>query len=338
MRILVMSETGYGLGFIPNLTREGHSVQTIIGETTTSVATPDVAIIDTPKFTAQSVTLRSQGVKVIGVSQWSTLLEQDNDYKRSFINAIGYKVYDPALKPESSIETNVVCWFNGQRFISKSLAFNYPKFLAGDVGVDVDSAGFVVYFNVDRHVITHRILMPLEKFLRKANHRGCFSIDVVATPSDLYVKDVSSAITKPYTLAIYENSWRPKSDIMLDMFDETSKEVPHIDSCVCGVLLSAYPYPYSEVCPQMVINGLNVHNTKHMWLMDAFQEDRKWTSGNINGCIGYVLARGNSIEEARRRTYRTIKNIDTKNMQYRIDIGKDVNGKMRSLREYGYLS
>lgn len=327
-----MSGTGHSLGFVPSLLREGHSVQTIVGSMAQAIAgIPDIAIMDT--WSMGTDVLRQRGIKVFGASSWSNVLDTNTQYKIDLINAIGYKT--PSLQGQGAgTRATVVAWFNGQRFISKSLVFNYDKFMSGDVGATVESAGYVAYFNVEGWKIVDDILTPLERFLRKANHRGCISVNTISDSTGMFVTDISTSITLPYTQAIFENTWRHKSDIILDVFDETSKAIPYTDKCVVGVLVSVAPYPF--VKPDNVSNvfGLNTNNTKHMWLRDITDATNgKWTSGHIDGCLGYVLAKGVDVWEAKRRVYRTIANIKVQDIQWRNDIGKEVDEKIQQLRK-----
>jgi phosphoribosylamine-glycine ligase len=208
--------------------------------------------------------------------------------------------------------------------------------MAGDVGTKVVSSGYVACFDVDKSKLVNDILGPLEKYLRKAGHRGCFSVSVVVTDKgELLVEDISADINLPYTQAIYENTRRSKSDVLLDILNEASQPVQYIDPFVCGVLLSVYPYPNASPTNAVPVLGVNQFNLKHMWLMDLAKEDDNWVSGNFSGCVGFVTARGTSTQEAARRAYRTISNIKVDELQYRNDIGKGINDKLFKLKELG---
>lgn len=330
MRMLVVSATGYNLGIVPHLTSEGHQISSIVGthldmlRDAFNTALPDMAMFDSPEFLVPAEWCRTRGVKVLGTSQWSNLLDTNNEYKDQIIKAIGYA---PATSSIVGTGAVVSAWFNGQKFISKSLVFNYDKMLTGDIGVNVASAGYVAYFDVEKSRLVNEILTPLEKFLRKANHRGCFSVSVVVDDGGkVYVKDIVANTNSPYTQAVYENTRQSRSDILLDVFNESSAPVPFLDPYVCGVMVSVYPYPYAKPDVPMQIAGLNQFNQKHMWSIDL--------TGELSGNVGYVTARGQSVQEAQRRVYRTISNLTIPNVQYRTDIGKDVGEKMFNLRKH----
>jgi phosphoribosylamine-glycine ligase len=340
--MLLVSATGYGLGIAPHLSSEGHQVNTFVNKVlsiphiTNAIGDmiPDIAIFDSPDQYVPAEWVRTRGVRVLGASQWSNLLDSNEDYLKKTIQAIGYK---PHVN-EVGTGAEVVAWFNGQRFISKSIVFNYEHFMPGDTGVKLVSSGYVAKFDVDKSKLVDDILGPLEKYLRKAGHRGVFVVSVVVTDDGkVLVKGLSANMNKPYTNALYENTRRSKSDIVLDMFNESSNPSAPVDAYVVGVLLSVYPYPYTTPENPLEILGINPFNLKHLWLMDAEKKEDKWFSGSLSGCVGYVTARGSSVQEACRRAYRTISNLKIDVLQYRNDIGKDTNEKIFKLRKLNLL-
>lgn len=343
MRVLIVSATGFSLGMAPSLSGEGHSITTQLSRVVEipkitklfANTPPDIAVFDSQTHSVPAEWVRQRGIRVLGVSSWSSLLDTNPEYCRDLIKAIGYQIPNTE---ENTISCWVTCWFNGNKFIAKSLVFNYDKFMPGNIGADVTSAGYIAYFNVDKSKLVNSVLDKAEKFLRKANHRGCFSINaLVDQKGEIYVKGISASMNLPFTQALYENSKRSKTDILLDVFNESADLIPFTDPYVCGILISTYPYPYAKPEVPVGIEGINLANLKHLWLMDTTRENDVWNCGQISGCFGYVTARGVSVQECTRRVYRTISNLTIEGMQYRNDIGKDVNEKMYQLKQFGLV-
>ena len=285
MKVLVVSATGYGCGIIPSLTREGHAVDICVNRLASELelptTPPDFALFDSPIFKQLANHMRSMGIKVLGESDWSSILSTDVSYKTSLIEAIGYKRPAPG---ETGISATIMCIFNGQRFIARALVFNYTKMMAGDVGIDVSSSGYVVYFSQHKIPIVDTVLEPLERFLRKANHRGCFSVSVLANSNGVYVTDLSADINAPYVQAIFENSRRGRSDVLLDLFNENSHDIVFNDPYVCGVMLSIAPYPFSIPELPVSIDGINSGNLKHMWIIDLINDKQQWNCKQWRYC------------------------------------------------------
>lgn len=337
MRFALVSNTGNCLGIMQHLTQEGHSVQVCMHptnlrkvETLFTGSQPDIVLFDSTEHIVPAEWVRVRGVRVLGPTKWSNLLEDNSDYNKQLMNAVGLKTA-PALTGADSTEVSVCAWFNGNKFISKFLVFNYDKMMAGNVGATVESAGYVTYFGEAKLIDT--VLTPLERFLRKVNHRGCFTVTLQITEKgDLWGKSVSANSNLPFTNALYENTHKNKGDLLLAMFDVASVPVVALDPYVCGVMLSVYPYPHAKPEIPLEIFGLNSANQKHMWQMDVSKVDEKSLCGQLTGNAGYVIARGKTVQEAQRRVYRTISNLKIEGLQFRNDVGKDVTEKMYKLR------
>lgn len=339
MKLMIVSGTGFGLGFAPMVEFDGHAVtRCTIGSAAQELAThlPDVLIYDAVECSQQADVARNRGVKVLGASQWSNLLESNNEYKTSIIKAIGYNVYQEST---TGIETEVVAWFNGNNFIAKFLAFNSSKILTGGLGVDVLSSGYVAVFGMEKAKLVETTLAPLEKFLRKAGHRGVFSVTTVTDNKGVvYVKDITANLNRPWTQALYANiNKRMSSSILMNMFDENSKPIAYIDKYVAGVMVSVAPYPYQCPATPVEIRGVNPQNLKHMWQMDMTKQGDAYVSGQISGVIGFATSRGTTPEEASRRAYRVISNLSIDNVQYRTDIGRGVTEKLLNLGHLGMV-
>lgn len=339
MRILVVTQTGYGIGLGSHLSSDGHHINTVVKPAVevTHISrllqecTPDIAVFDSNNHVVPAEWVRTRGVRVLGASSWSNLIDTNTDYKKRLISAIGY-VYEPDAVGTGA---EVSCWFNGQSFISRSIVFNYTRMMPGDVGAYVDSAGYIAYFKVEDSKLVEGVLGPLSKFLRKANHRGCFTVSVVVKGDGSWVvRDISADVCKAFTQSVFENTRKSKSDVVLSVFNESSEPIPYIEPYVCGVMVSVYPYPHSVPSIPVNIVGINHGNLKHLWLMDLRKSDDSWICGDISGCVGYVTARGKDHFEARRRVYRTIENIKVDGLQYRNDIGSDVGERLFELRKH----
>jgi phosphoribosylamine-glycine ligase len=342
MRALLFSSTGGGLGIAQHLQQEGHSVKVCINnadlhnveEQFGTGEQPDVVVFDSNSYVVPAEWVRVRGIRVLGPTKWSNLIDDNIEYNKQLLEAIGLKAA-PALTG-ADMEAVVCAWFNGNNFISKFLVFNYDKMMSGDVGTTVSSSGYIAYFNECK--LVNQVLEPIEKFLRKANHRGCFSIDIqVDTTGKIYGKSVSANSNLPYTNALYENTRKSKGDLVLSMFDPTSAPVKALDPYVCGVMLSVYPYPYTKPNEPLEVFGLNSSNQKHMWQMDVSKVKDKFVCGALSGNAGYVTARGQSVQEVQRRVYRTIANLKVEGLQFRDDIGKHITDKIYKLRNLNLL-
>jgi Phosphoribosylamine-glycine ligase len=339
MRLLLVSNTGFSLGFASMAEFDGHAVTRCSVTSSTQALTdnlPDVLIYDDVACAPQADEARNMGVKVMGASQWSNILESNPEYKDNVIKAIGYTKAPADLK---GIEVEVVAWFNGNNFIAKFIAFNQPHILTGNLGIKVLSAGYEAVFGVEKSKLVMDTLDPLEKFLRKAGHRGVFSVSVVVDDKGIpYTRDITANLNRPWTQALYANiNKRSSASVLMAMFDATSKPIAYIDKYVCGIMVSTAPYPFSCPVDPIEIRGVNPQNLKHLWQMDMFKKGDDYYSGRISGVIGFSTSRGSTPEEASRRAYRVISNLSIDNIQYRTDIGKGIGEKLLTLQRLGMV-
>jgi phosphoribosylamine-glycine ligase len=85
--------------------------------------------------------------------------------------------------------------------------------------------------------------------------------------------------------------------------------------------------------------GLEDANLKHIFLTDVYLDNfgnYRWAGAD--GVLLKATARGRNIPEARRRAYRTIRNLSVLDAQYRQDIGAQSDRQIRELRGMGFLA
>ena len=329
MRLLILSDSGCARGIAPHLEYEGHSVT--LTSTSPVNSTYTFAICDTPNHTTAVDKMQKAGVRILGSSNWANLIENNASYKANLIKAIGYTPATADVKGEKVV---IATWFNGNIFVSKFLVFNYTKMLTGDLGVEIPSAGYVGYFNTANAEIVNTVTAPLEKFLRKTGHKGAFCVECICNSDSVYVSDISAGLHTPYPHLIFENTPQSKTATLSAIMDDLSKPLKAQSPWAAGVMVSVYPYPYAPPSTPVVVRGLSQASIKHSWPIDLSKVNGEWVCGSSNGCLGYMVARGDSCVEAVRRIYRTLtKYVSADGMQYRTDIGKDISYRYRKLRE-----
>lgn len=340
VKISIISQTGFGLGLATRLIKEGHAVQLysefksgfgIIDRNTDDPIT-DLAIFDHASYGAEAEELKKIGTKVLGASAWSSLIDTDENYAKSVIEMLGWKV----ATNTDGINLYITTWFNGVNFINTYSSLVYRRFMSGGRGPDVKDTGVIS----DCYQPTERVwelLRPLQPVLRKVNHRGCFHIHVLIKESQYTVVGISTSFDTPLTLPLFENTNLSKTEILLRLLDETSKPIQPIDRSCAVILVTVPPYPYNIESESSNIKGINESNLKHLWMMNIMQQDGQYMTTPDSGKVLYVAARGGYLQEAARRAYRTIGNLVIKDIQYRNDIGRDVHLLINDLVKHRWL-
>ena len=350
MRILVVSDTGLALGLAVRCAQDSHDLRYISGVPSgKGLVTPfdseedwrpDACIFDNVTKAVQADKLRSEGIKVIGPSRWSATLESDRTYKEQIIASLGWS--SNGISQGSNLY--VTGWFNGNHFINTYASLVYRRFMPGGVGPDVQCTGVISDFKGVTRRIQQEILNPLEKVLKKVSHHGCIHLHLLIDDEKFAVKDISTAFVSPLNFTMYDNTFISPSDIVLKLFDETSKEIKMANRWGCAIQLSVPPYPYRQELEPQEVSGIVDANLKHLWPSNLSRREGKYLVEG-NGLIGYITARGQSdptnvVEGAEciRRMYRTVANIKSNDLQYRVDIGRNMHGLINRLRHSGWLA
>lgn len=347
MRFTFISKQGDGLGLATHLSSEGHAVSLAlengseIGEgivqcikEDTSAVAPDIYVVDDESYGDRADLLRNNGNRVLGSSQWSQLLESSPDYMKKVIQLVGWDTDTVS----NGVNLYITAWFNGTHYISSYCSLVYKRFMTGGRGPDVRFTGVLSTFNPLTDQTFQTFLKPLQRVLRRVNHRGCFHIHAVTT-GDLYsVKEVSASFSSPLSLLLYENAKASATDILLRLFDESSRRVPTLESYAAGLLLTVPPFPYKVASEPTVLKGLETPALKHLWVVDAKKRGTEWSTTGAHGKIGYVTARGSSVHEAVKRAYRTVGKFEIRDLQFRDDVGKDVQALLEHLTSYRWIT
>lgn len=196
MRVLMVSDTGLSLGLAMRVDGDGHDVRYLnpirrgsglIKHFDSKEAwAPDIVIYESNQFAREAEHVRAQGFKVLGPSRWSTMVETDASYREQIISSLGWNT------DQLTHGTNfyITCWFNGADFISSYASILYRRLMPGGVGPDVQCTGIVSDFRGLTDKTQTKILRPLERILKKVNHRGCVHIHALVDGDKFCVKEI----------------------------------------------------------------------------------------------------------------------------------------------------
>jgi phosphoribosylamine-glycine ligase len=343
MKILFISGTNLSLGLAMRVDIEGHDVryisQTNAGQGLVRYNNPeeqwlpDCAVYEDNNQAAEAESVRAQGFKVIGPTRWSSMVERDSGYRKQIIASLGW----PTEQLNAGTHLYISGWFNGANYISSYSSIVYRRQMAGGNGIDLGCTGMLANFKGLSPKAYHTFLEPLENMLKKTNHRGCVHIHAVVDGDKFYVNEMFTSFMHPLSLLLYENSNIQASDIMLRLLDETSKPINPADAWASGIQLSIPPYPHTYLTGySALVEGIVPGMVKHLWMADVAKDKDSFFTGNA-GLVGYVTARGKDENECIRRMYRTISNIKIKDLQYRNDIGRNVQNMINNLNRNGWL-
>ncbi len=234
-------------------------------------------------------------------------------------------------------------WFTGEHWSNLfTLTFNTLRLMDGDRGVVTPGMGGVSMI-LKEGKLTSQLLSPFAELLQKVSYSGPFSVEVCLTEEQVYLKQVNPAYNYDNLPLTCELLKEPFFTFLYQLNLDQERKVQVWDSTYSlSVRLSLNPWPLNADCS--LLKGREVLNTPkeakpHVWLCDVMKEDEVEKVAGCDGTLAFVTARGSSIREAQRRVYRTVSNIvQSKDVQYRSDIGNDFELIETRLKEQGWLN
>jgi hypothetical protein len=292
------------------LLSEGHQVSN--GSLTTNGT---LLISDVPK---DPMLCNGEG---IGISRFTLLMTMSKAYEATIKIAANL----PSGDLDSKIEYSLGCWFNGIDFVFPVFGIvddNY--FMGRDRGYPALMGSTIKIFREPPEVFMNTI-WKLKSWLRSANFRGFVMVDCNE------VGGVVNIYPHFRTDSIYATLEATQEEVGRMLVEISNGSKKNIRCCrneyAIAVRISVPPYPYPQWIGQHIlmgshdkIKGYCKSNAKHIWL----REVEKDVSGErliTGGIVGAITARGDNINECRRRAYRTISNLDIQWLQFRQDIG-----------------
>ncbi len=247
----------------------------------------------------------------------------------------------------AGVEVSTEGWFNGRDFIRPfNHTFEEKRFMEGNLGPNTGCMGNVVLAR-DSNKLTRATVERLKPFLVKIGYRGPVDINCIVNEKGAYALEATARFGYDAIEALAEGLREPLLDLFFETAMGTKKEMDLTQDSMIAVRLSVPPYPLEDVKQKDwgdPIGGVGVDNINHIFLCNVYadHEDNMFKVAPADGLVLKATARGRKlgedyVREARERVYRTLENISCSNKQYRLDIGKRVNGDMKKLVDWGWV-
>jgi phosphoribosylamine--glycine ligase len=245
------------------------------------------------------------------------------------------------------VEVSTEGWFNGKDFIRPfNHTFEEKRFMEGGLGPNTGCMGNVVIAR-DSNKLTQSTVERLKPFLLKIGYRGPVDVNCIVNADGAFALEATARFGYDAIEALIEGLKSSPLDLFFGCASGALKEMDITEDSMICVRLSVPPYPLEDV-PQKdwgdPITGITVDNINHLFLCNVYadHEDNKFKIAPADGLVLKATAHGGKKGKdytsfARDRVYRTLENIKCSNKQYRLDIGKRVNGDMDKLIQWGWL-
>lgn len=334
LNILILTKKGEGYGIAERLSSERNIVKfwteevkncksksstvQIINNWGPHLEAADLVILTSSELGGILYQL-AKGRRVFGCGMVGNVLESDPSFK---VRVMKLLKVDEHIK--EGVNVTIGGWFNGTRFILPYIAFHIERFMEGERGKIVEGMGCVSKFL--ECSLGKRILNPLEELLKSLSFYGALEVDCIMNENSVNIKNITTKFRNGCFQSLLEGVKEPLGELLVTL--PTKDRSPEVGSdWNISVGLSIPPWPFSTNGNFSFTLEVPIPARRHVWIE------------NVNGFLSYVTARGQDIREARRRVYRTVDNLITsKDIQYRRDVGFDVEEKFKSLEKWGWIN
>jgi phosphoribosylamine--glycine ligase len=245
------------------------------------------------------------------------------------------------------VEVSTEGWFNGRDFLSPfNHTFEEKRFMEGNLGPNTGCMGNVVLAR-ESNKLTKATVERLKPFLSKVGYRGPVDVNCIVNEQGAFALEATARFGYDAIEALVEGLKEPFLDLLFETSMGTKKTMNITEDAMIAVRLSVPPYPAEDVKQKDwgdPIVGINVDNISHLFLCNVFadHEDNTFKVAPADGLVLKATAHGGKkggdyTSFARDRVYRTLDNIKCSNKQYRLDIGKRVNGDLAKLVSWGWM-
>jgi phosphoribosylamine--glycine ligase len=217
---------------------------------------------------------------------------------------------------------------DGENIIPIETARDYKKIYDNDLGPNTGGMGSFspsnLITNELKNEIITKIIKPILREMNKINRKytGCLYAGLIYDREKIYVLEINARFGDPETQSVLFRLTSDIVPIMLEIAEGKikSKELcwDKASSCTVVIASSGYPGAFEKNKP---IYGLDSIKEENVFV---FHAGTKKESNNIvttSGRVLSVVAKGNSLEQARNLAYKSIEKIKFENMYYRKDIG-----------------
>ena len=287
--------------------------------------------------------VRSKGAPIVlkadglalgkGVLICETLKQAEEGLKDIMLNkafgAAGNKIVIEecmkGLKYTPGEEVSVLAFTDGKTIVPMITSCDHKRSQDNDKGLNTGGMGTFspcpFWTQELEKEVMESIMLPTMKAMNAEGRtfKGCLYFGLMRTDKGMKVVEYNSRFGDPETQVVLPMLKTDLLDIFEAVTDERLADIKiewEDGACVCVVLASGgYPVSYTKG-KEITIGDVGDCTIVHAGT--AIKDGKLVTSG---GRVLGVVAKGNTIEEARKKAYKAVENISWEGMQYRTDIG-----------------
>ena len=229
------------------------------------------------------------------------------------------------LKYTPGEEVSVLAFTDGKTIVPMITSCDHKRVYDGDKGLNTGGMGTFspcpFWSEEIEKEVYDKIMLPTMNAMNAEGRtfKGCLYFGLMRTDKGMKVVEYNSRFGDPETQVILPMLKTDLMDVFEAVTDERLSEIKiewEEGACVCVVLASGgYPLGYTK---GKEIEIGNIGDAVLVHAGTAVKDGKLVTSG---GRVLGVVAKGKTVEEARKKAYKAAENVHWDGMQYRKDIG-----------------
>lgn len=229
------------------------------------------------------------------------------------------------LKYTPGEEVSVLAFTDGKTIVPMITSCDHKRVYDGDKGLNTGGMGTFspcpFWSKEIEKEVYDKIMLPTMNAMNAEGRtfKGCLYFGLMRTDKGMKVVEYNSRFGDPETQVILPMLKTDLMDVFEAVTDERLSDIKiewEEGACVCVVLASGgYPLGYTK---GKEIEIGNIGDAVLVHAGTAVKDGKLVTSG---GRVLGVVAKGKTVEEARKKAYKAAENVHWDGMQYRSDIG-----------------
>ena len=250
------------------------------------------------------------------------------------------------------VEVAIGAFFNGTDWVRPLIMnFEHKKFLTGNLGPNTGEMGTsILWENSLEDRLFQATLAKVAPKLKESNYHGYVDINCIVNENGAWPLEFTCRFGYPLTQITVDGMRSPVGHFLEQLALGTVTSFRVGGRFSLGVVVTVPPFPfaskpeYDRYSKDLPLFGVTKERIDHVRLAEVKwdPEHGRFLTANESGYTLIVTGTGDSIEEAKRRTYgvlgeRTTGGVFLPNMMYRTDIGDRWVHDEPLLREWGWF-
>ena len=256
-------------------------------------------------------------------------------------------------KKIKGVEIGVARYFNGNDWVGPiEINLEHKSLFNDKLGPKTFEMGTLIWYEEnEKNQLFQETLAKMKAYLRKINFKGDIDINCIVMQNEIFPLEITPRFGWPSTHLHEEIHISPWGEFLRAIAQGKSYDLKYKKGYGIVVLLATPPFPYVIRTKKYYPEGMDIlfkkelseEDMRHIHLEEvSLRNNKKETSQlYISGKTGFALhvtGMGETVKEARKKTYDLIDNIVIPKVFYRTDIGlKFIKEDEKKLRDWGWI-